>query len=372
MNRIGAVLLLALLALGACSPEASPDPAATDSPDSPAPTLESPQAEPTQPKAVLSPGVPIELGQGLIQGTTLDGSSIYVSENVEGSEGMGCEGQGRSVVKRVPIGGGPRTPVAEAGSPVQGAFVRGGSDGRVAVFNSCEEFVSSAYVAKESRDGRITEAEKVPIPTESLPRFFGWSNDGLYLLGVVATPDGAQSRVVQVDPGSGALTDLFRSDPVSKVAQLKDGSYVVASNNKIAVRSTTKVLRSFDGSTFEVTTAGDRFVIMGGGLSLVSGDSEPKVLLKAEPESQIPEASFSPTGELVTYERIGSVGDKVKSEIGVVSAAGAVQKVEASGPKGRRTLVAPVFTGDGKVVAYNRFVEDFEAPPTVVVFRLPE
>lgn len=364
MNVRYAILLCALLALGACS---------QDQPGAPGETSAgTPGEDASNRPAQVSPRAG-KLGQGTVQGASLNGSFVYVSDAIPGSEGRGCEGAGDQVLYRVPVDGRERTMAADDTGPARGTILRGGSKGRIALIEGCEENPTRAFVATESEDGRISAIQRVPVPERSIPRLTGWSNDGLYLLGVTGDPAGdgpTPMQVVQVDPSSGDSNTLFDSEPVYRVAQLKNGSYVTQGSGTISVRTTTAVQRTYRGDFFQMSPTGDRFAVLGTGLSVVAGQGEPQAVVPGGEESTVYSASFSQDGRNLTYVLVRNEGPQVDADLGVVID-GKAKVIKSSGLKDQVSFSFPVFAAGGRYVAYNETPDDGSNPHDVVLVEVP-
>jgi len=359
-----AILLSVLLMLGACAAE-NPAPAESSSA---ATTEASAEPEPVTP-------VPGRLGQGYVQGVSLDGSYIYVSDVIPGTVGQGCEGAGENVLYRMPVDGGERNLATDDSGPARGSLIRGGTKNRVALIEACEENFTRAFVATESEDGRLFDLERVPVPERSIPRLTGWSNDGLYLLGVTGDPAGDGQKpmqVVQLDPASGDTNTLFDTEPIFRVAQLKNGSYVTQGSGTISVRNTTEVLRTYQGDFFQMSPTGDRFAVLGAGLSLVAGEGEAQTLVRASGESTTYSVSFTADGRSLAYVQVRNQGPKVEADLGVVTVGGQAKVIESSGLKDQVSFGSPFFAADGKFLAYNLTSDDGSNPPDVVLVALPD
>ena len=127
-----------------------------------------------------------------------------------------------------------------------------GTGNRIAVVGGCEGFFTDLWVGTETLDGHLDGIRRVPVADlpegQTLATFsVSWSADGSSLLAAVNSLDGGSGRVVAIDPDSGAFTTLFDAGAthgVAQVAQLADGSYVVAADGNVSIRDAQGTVQS--------------------------------------------------------------------------------------------------------------------------------
>jgi hypothetical protein len=307
-------------------------------------------------------GTPEEIGTGLLDGASQDGSAVYVEEPDPQFPEPGCEGQPESVMFRLPVEGGEREVVGGESAPLRGSLVRGGSDGRVAVVAGCESFFTDLFVAGESEDGRLTEVTRVTpagIPEDFLlnPSSVSWNRDGDKLLAALQhqnAPDGDPAQVVTIDPQSGQVTKLFDAEQgtgVFRVGQLQNGTYVVSTNLVVTYRDEQGVVKAgFQGTDFEIAPDRKSLVIFGRNVFLGTQDETTAAEILAEEQGrEISSVQFAPDGEAIVLTRYLLEGGQV--EVGVASLEDRrFTSVVTGGQYGRA-----YFTGDGEALVFNQF-----------------
>lgn len=304
--------------------------------------------------------IPREVGTGLLNAMSLDGSAAFVEEPDPAFPQLGCEGQPEPVMFRLPLEGGEREPVAGE-TALHGNLVRGGSNGRVAVIAGCESFLTSLHVGTETADGRLTDPKALTVqePENFLlnPASVSWSSDGSRLLGAlqhVDQPDGDAPQIVSVDPVTGAVTRLFDAElgtGVLRVGQTEDGSYVVASNFLVGLHGESGESRGrFSGKDFEISPDRRRVIAFGAGIVLIEqGSTSHADVLPPIEGGEISSVTFSPAGDAVAISRY-SVGDGLV-DIGIITLDdNRYSSVVTGGRYGRAH-----FTGDGAGVAFTQF-----------------
>lgn len=306
-------------------------------------------------------GTPQEIGTGLLDGMTPDGSAAYVEDRDPQFPEAGCEGQPEPAMFLLPLGGGERTLVGGGAAPLHGRLIAGGSDGRIAVVAGCESFFQELTVARQSEDGTLSEVTPVTpaVPEGWLlnPGSMSWSKGGEALLAAlhdVNAPDGEPSRIVSIDPASGELTRIFDAEQgtgVLKVGQMQNGIYAVAANLVVSFRDEGGGSQArFGGHSFETSPDRRRMVVYGNTLQLVEqGAGQATELLPEMPGRQFTGVSFSPDGRAVTFERYSAEGGH--TEVGIVTLPDRrFTSVVIGGQYGR-----PFFSGDGRALAFNQF-----------------
>lgn len=308
--------------------------------------------------------IPQEVGTGLIDGVTRDGSAVYIEDPDPVFPEPGCEGRPEPVMFVQPLDGGQRKLAGETGVPLRGRLVRGGSGGRVAVVAACESFFTDLYVATESPDGTLSNIERVEpaVPDAFLlnASTVTWAGDGRKLLAAVQhvdAPDGDPAQIVAIDPGSGGLTKLFgveQGTGVFGVGQMDGGGYVVATNLVVSFRRSDGTIGAgFGGQGFDISPDGRQLVVYGKQLRLVAqGGDVATSLVEEKPGHEISAARFSPDGKAVVFERY-DLGTG-RTEISVVSLS---DKASINIVTGGRYGSA-LFTGDGKALVFNMFGQD--------------
>lgn len=307
-------------------------------------------------------GRPEEIGTGLLDGASLDGSAVYVEEPDPQFPEPGCEGQPESVMFRLPVDGGEREVVGGGETPLRGNLVRGGSDGRVAVVAGCESFFTDLFVARESEDGRLSEVTAVTpagIPENFLlnTSSFSWNRDGDRLLAALQhqdAPDGDPSQIVTIDPESGEVTKLFDAEQgtgVFGVGQLEDGTYVVSTNLVVTYRDEKGTVKAgFQGKDFEIAPDRRSLVIFGKNIFVgTQGETKATELVTEEAGREISSVAFSPDGSAVALNRYLLDGGQV--EVGIATIEDRkFTSVVTGGQYGRS-----YFTGDGRALVFNQF-----------------
>ncbi len=355
-TRSGAALALALsvagtLLAGCGDPPSSPGPTTTEPTTA---TTATTSAPPTTVEAVDYHrfGDPKVLTNGFLGRSSADGTVLFVEAVDPELSKPGCEGQPEPVMFRVPTDGSPRAAVLVDGATIRGTVVRG-PEGRVAVVKGCEEFVSDVLVGSEAADGTFADLRRVPLVRESgFLSGFGWSADGQRLLaGRNNLTQETPADIVSIDPTTGASTLVFTVDgaesrAVTQVAQLPDGTYVVAGFGSVSLRDSTGAARArAPGFGFTVSEASGVAVYRDGVVLL--SDGGPRTVVPAEPGVIVITAAFSPDGAALVYT---SGPEGVESVAVTTLADGRTTTVE--GPAGRH--LRALFTGDGRAVAFNR------------------
>jgi len=361
-----AVLILAIvcLLLGACAVE-SPTVVPT-----PTPTA----TETATDYHAFSP--PKEIGPGFLAGMSLDGSAAYVADTDDAFPQPGCEGQPESVLFRLPLSGGARELLGDGKTPLKGNLVRG-QDGRIALVDLCEGFFQGLAVGKESPDGHLTEVKEVMLPRREgegppAPFSFSWTPDGSSLLAAINDPDGPDggpSRLVSINPDTGAITELFTGEGGSGVfqfAQLEGGAYVVASNRVVTFRDGEgRITSSFPGNGFEVFPDFKHVVVYGETVGVATEGSEVvEILVPVKPDHEISSASVSPDGKAAAFNRYALQTSDV--EIGMVT----VEDSKRSPVVAGTSYGSAMFSGDGRALGFNEFASGPDFSVRVLLVQL--
>ncbi|MGH9190480.1 MAG: hypothetical protein ACRD0Q_10685 [Acidimicrobiales bacterium] len=332
-------------------------------------TTEVPATSSTVPApAYERPSAPRTVGTGFVVGTSIDGTAVYVEQEDSAFPQPGCEGQPQPVLFRLPLDGGRRELLATPDLPVRGQVVRGPA-GRVAVVDGCEGFLSRVLVGTETPDGHLQDLRQVPIPESGSrpnPLSLSWSRDGASLLGAQASASGS-SRVVRIDPATGAVTSLFPVPGVGRivlrVAELDGGAIAVVGGGRVEVLGADgRTQSTAEGNDFTIAPDGRSLLVFGRAIArLEAGGRAPVPVAGAEAGREITSAELSPDGRAVVY--VTSADGGADNRVRLVLLASR-QVVEATGPGqwGRAE-----FTGDGRAVVFNQF---FPAPrfvPDVVL-----
>ncbi len=156
MSRRPIALLVAsvVVTLGACGGDGEQSAPTTSSTVPPMTTTIAPDYS--------RPSSPTQVTTGLLEGTSPDGSALYVSALDQALSPRGCEGQPEPVLFRMPLSGGARQAVGSPGEPVRGTVLRG-ADRRIALVAGCEEFLSVVRVGTESPDGQLRELRRLDL-----------------------------------------------------------------------------------------------------------------------------------------------------------------------------------------------------------------
>ena len=293
---LAVTLVMAGAGLAACGDD-SPSTTSTSSPSTTVPVVKYDQ-----------PSTVSLIGTGLVDGSSLDGSALFVEEEDPRFPQLGCEGQPAPVLFRLPLAGGERELVGNGEDHLHGRIVHGQGE-KIAIVSGCEGFFTDLWVGTESLDGRVSDLRKVPVEVSDgqalAPFSISWSANGLALLGAVNIVGGG-ALVVSIDPDSGAVTTVFDAQArsgVSQVGQLADGSYVVAAEAKVSIRDaqgTVKIQAA--GNGFELAT--DLLTVIAYGsevLLLAPTASRPVRLVPGKPGHEVTSASLSPDGRAVAY-----------------------------------------------------------------------
>jgi hypothetical protein len=240
----------------------------------------------------------------------------------------------------------------------------------VAVVKACEKFVSDVWVGTEAADGTLGDLTPVPLDQEGgVLAGFGWSADGKHL--VAGRNDVTQETpavVVSIDPVTGATTDLFPLDglearAVTQVAELIDGTFVVAGFGEVVLRDATGASQArAKGAGFAVGS-GASFVVYGDGMIVLVGGI-PHTIVHHKDGIILGTAAFSPNGEAVVYTAgPGGVEAVVVTNL-------AEPGTTVSDPPGR--YLRAIFVGD-RAIAFNRETDptaDPGADPEVIVLPI--
>ncbi|HEX2148608.1 MAG TPA: hypothetical protein VHI31_00325 [Actinomycetota bacterium] len=358
IRRTACAVLACLVLGGACTPEVGFD-AESDAPSPNIHTFATPE----------------NVGTGLLDGATLDGSALFIEEPDPAFPQPGCEGQPQSVMFRLPLQEGEKTVVGNGTDPLRGRLVRGGSGGRTAVVAACESFFAGLVIAEESDDGTLSDLKSVTpaIPEGFLlnPSTVAWARDGKKLLGAVQdidAPDGDPAQIVSIDPESGRLTKLFDAEQgtgVFNVGQMQNGDYVVATNLVVSFRSARGAVKaSFQGQGFQITPDRRRLVVFGSNVRLASqGDTRATQVVEEKEGLEVSAVELSPDGQAVAFKRYALETGQV--ELSVVSLDDRRVTNIVTGHQYDR----PVFTGDGKGLAFNLYTGEPDYTTEVYLAR---
>ena len=324
-------MMLTVVGLASCGDDDSPSTTSTSGPSTTVPVIKYDQ-----------PSTVDLVGTGLVDGSSLDGSAVFVEEEDPRFPQLGCEGQPEPVLFRLPLAGGERELVGNGEDHLHGRVVHGQGE-KIAIVSGCESFFTALWVGTESLDGRVTDLRKVPVQVGEgqvlAPFSISWSANGLSLLGAVNLVGGG-ALVVSIDPDSGALTTVFdaqASSGVSQVGQLADGSYVLAAEFKVSIRNA-------EGAV-TIQGAGNGFELAPDLLSVVAYGTEvlllaptvprPVRMVPGKPGQQVTSASLSPDGRAVVYNFADSAGT---NEISLLTVADAQNYKLAGRPAGAGLL----------------------------------
>ncbi len=354
-------MLLTVVGLTACGDD-SPSTTSTTSPTTTIPVIKYDQ--PSTVKLV---------GTGFVDGSSLDGSAIFVEQEDPRFPQLGCEGQPEPVLFRQPLAGGERELIGSGEDHLHGQVLHGQGD-KLAIVSGCEGFFTALWVGTETLDGHVNGLRKVAVGEigdgMTLATFsVSWSADGVSLLAVVNGLTGGPGRVVSIDPDSGAVTPLFEvgaTSGASQVGQLADGSYVVAADGKVSFRDAKGgVTGQADGNSFTLATDLKSVIAYGDEVLLMApGAARPVRLVPGVPGKQVTSAVASPDGRAVVYNFSDVNGT---NEVLLLTVADThMYKLAGPGPLGR-----VFFTGDGTAVVFNQFRPPPDFVPDVGVVRFP-
>ena len=299
------------------------------------------------------------LGDGALVGVHPSEPIAYLSIIDHDSKEVGCEGGDVARLWAQPIAGGD--PVrALPDSFLSGIVLTGGSDGRVAVVDSCEGFLSSLTVATPDSQGRFGKVATIDTSDaesdgQLQPGTLRWSADGSSFLGIVHLNDSIERTIGVRISLDGIVQQLVEGDGLLAVADLKDGSIVTATATHVTVGGASPV--DIDRKVTSIAVSPDGTSIA------VFGDDGVEVIAPAEGTgtnhvnadvSSV--GSWSPPGDQLAYLAI--TGDT--AGVRVSRLGGAPEIVTPNGGFG-----APLFTADGRFVVYNDAVasgQGFDEP----------
>jgi hypothetical protein len=364
VHLVGTVAVLAALLLAGCG-DGSPSTTTTTSGGSTSTTV--PVVRYEQPSTVKL------VGTGFVDGTSRDGSAAYVEEEDPRFPQPGCEGQPEPVLFRLPLAGGERELIGSGEDRLHGRVLHGPGD-RVAIVSGCEDFFTALWVGTETPDGHMNGLRKVAVADVGegqtlAPGSVAWATDGRSLLaGVNGVVSGTAGRVVAIDAESGALAPVFDAGGttgVSQVAQLADGSFVVAGGGTVSIRDALGAVKSETlGNGFEPATDLQSVVVYGDELLLLAPKAQRPIRLSpGQTGKQYTSAAASPDGRAVVYNFSDTGGT---NEITLLTVAD-TKKYKLAGPA---PLGRVFFSGDGRAVVFNQFrpAPDFAADVGVVRF----
>ncbi len=363
-RRVGSTVLLMVLAgCGGGDDGAAPVATSTTTPTSTTALASTTTTTTTRPLDYQRPSAAREVGAGLLEGTSLDGSALYVSAVDPTLSPRGCEGQPEPVLFRLPLAGGARQAVGSPGEPVRGTLLRG-ADRRIALVAGCEEFLSVVRVGTETPDGQLRDLRRLDLGQLGSAAGLAWSGDGRSLVAISRSLDpGGQGSVLRVDPTTGAATSLFTTTgPVTQVGELADGTVVVAGAGRVTLRDAKGAVKeTHEGVGFTVAPDGRRLAVWGKALRLVTPGQPPTSLATVTATDLLGPAAFSPDGRALVY----ATSVAAQGQIAVVTVADA--KVTTLPGTGR--FVRAFFTGDGRAVAFSRLAARPADEATVFVVR---
>lgn len=272
----------------------------------------------------------------------------------------GCEGAPESVLFKLPLSGGERALLRNGEQPLKDLIFRG-PDGQVALVDICEGFFQGLQVGTESPDGSITDLKDVKLgldPNRGLPAAFSfsWSNDGKSLLAAIDdpdAPDGGPSRVVGINPQSGAVAELFSGgmgSGIFQIAQLENGLYVVSSNRVVTFHDGGgKITSTFKGNGFTLSPDRSSVVIFGEQLTTATeDDQQARLLVGQKANYEISSADISPDGTAVVFNRYDLSSGA--NEVALVTLGDSKFSAIASAPG----IGEALFTGNGKAIAFTK------------------
>ena len=312
------------------------------------------------------PSAAREVGTGLLEGTSLDGSALYVTAIDATLSPRGCEGQPEPVLFRVPLAGGARQAANAPGELVRGTLLRG-SERRIALVAGCEEFLSAVRTGSETPDGQLRDLRKIDLKQLGNAAILAWSGDGRTLVAVSrSAAPGGTGTVVRVDPATGATTPLFSvSGPVTQVGQLADGTVVMAGAGKVTLRDGSGAVKeTLDGIGFTVAPDARRLAVWGKALRLLTPGQRATTLATTGATDMLGPVQFSPDGTALVYP----TGSEQTGQVAVVTVSdGKVTTLPGTG-----RFVRVFFTGDGKAVAFSRQAARLGDEATVFVVRFDQ
>lgn len=309
---------------------------------------------------------PKQIGTGLIDGASLDGSAVYVEEPDAAFPQPGCEGQPEPAMFRLPVDGKPRKLLEGQSDALNGILLRGGRGATVALVTGCEGQLQRLLIGSEGREGRLTGLREVKPAVASgdvaNPGSFSWSSDGRSLLAVVDTlgdpdnPDGSSSKVVSIDPATGRVTPLFQTERGAgtfMVGQLQNGTYVAADMNSVNLLDASgKIKARLQGKRFELAPDLRSVAVYGLSLSTVSqSDTSAVPLVEQRPGWEISSVGFSPGGQAIAFIRYNLEGGRSSTELSLVT----LPDKKISQVSDRAEYGRPYFTGDGRALVFNQF-----------------
>jgi hypothetical protein len=295
-----------------------------------------------------------ELGDGLVEAMSPDGSNVIVSRVVDGLSAPGCEGQPEPVLVLVPVAGGEAVPALPDDPQYNGSITDLGS-GQVALVAGCEEFLSGIVVANQAPTGALSAATEVPSPTgqpiDAILDIGAADPAALVALASRFGATGNETAVVSIDLATGVTTELLRTAETDYLfGVLADGTYAIGDGVEVRVVHpiTGQELSAYPGEFLAVSPDGRTLAVVGPGVVLVAPPAAPAPLLEpAAGEAPVIDAAWAPAGDRLAIVRRG-----VEDTLAVVDRAGQVTELDTA-----RRIVRLAWSADGSVLAYTRLLE---------------
>jgi len=305
------------------------------------------------PTTAAAPGV-AQLGDGLVEAMSPDGSNVMVSRVIEGLSVPGCEGQPEPVLVLAPVAGGEAVAALPDNPEYNGTVTDLGS-GRVALVAGCEEFLSGIVVTDQAPTGALSGATEVPSPSgqpiDAILDIGAADPAALVALAGRFGATGNETAVVRIDLATGVTTELLQTGEADFLfGVLADGTYALGDGVEVRVVHpiTGQELSAYPGEFLAVSPDGTTLAVVGPGVVLVSPPAAPAPLLEPPAgEAPVIDAAWAPAGDRLAIVRRG-----VEDTLAVVDRAGTVIELDTA-----RRIVRLAWSADGSTLAYTRLLE---------------
>jgi hypothetical protein len=253
----------------------------------------------------------MDLGDGVVVGVHPSKPIAYVSIVDHQTKQRGCEGGEPTRLWAKPLDGGDAVR-ALPDSFVSGDVLTGGAEGRVAVVDQCEGFLSTLAVATPTAAGTFDDFHEVDTTAaetdgQLLPSTIRWSADGKTLLGIVH-PNEAIERTIAVRISiDGTVQQLVDSDALLAVADLKDGTVVTATATSVTFGQATPI--ALDVTSIALAPDSTSIAVFGSsGVDVVGPDAGRRTITSTAASV----GSWSPDGDLLAFLALAGDGAGVR------------------------------------------------------------
>ena len=295
------------------------------------------------------------LGPGQVVGVSADGTAGLVFAEDRTANRLGCEGTPAQFLWAVPLDGDERERAIEG--PVQpgnSELVRG-PEGRIALVERCEEFLSGIYTATEQEGGRLSDVTAVKIPATDAAPDVTWSRKDGSLIAIVFQfePNRAGRHLVRLDPVSGRTEQLEVVPDAVRAVELADGKLVIAHVSERG-SAITAGPREFNLDAFDLAVAPDGTTVAVAGTAglYLLGPGEPRKLA----DGPVYTVTWSADGEAVAFTGTPASGRRRRQDVSVATLDGRVTQVA-----GDAAFSSAWFTTDGRHLVFSR-AEEQEGP----------